>query len=202
MKKKLLYIHTSPNLNGPNGSLSNDIGNKVLNAVSKKYDIEKINLDEDKYFWEPINSNNLKDFFDSKSNELIKQLEETDVIVISVPTINFCIPSMLKNYFDRVLQANKTFKYKYDKGKGKSVGLLPKGKKAVIINTQGSPEDWYPFTSTSSSIEGIFKFIGIKNIKKIQVFGTKTPEYFTKKYSKIILENDKKIKSAIEFLKK
>lgn len=202
MSKNILYIHTSPNLNGLNGSLSNEIGNKILNSLNKKNNIETINLDEDKYFWEPINSNNFKNYFDEKSNELIDQLIRTDIIIIAVPTINFCIPSILKNYFDRVLQANKTFKYKYDKGKGKSIGLLPKGKKAVIINTQGSPEDWYPFTSTTPSIEGILKFIGIKNIKKIQIFGTKTPEFASKKYSKIVNDNTKKIKSAIEFLKK
>lgn len=202
MKKNLLFIQTSPNTLGTNGSLTNIIGEKILKALEKKFNINYKRLDEDKYFWEPINSQNFKNFFDAKSDELIKELVESDVIIIATPTINFGMPSILKNYFDRVLQANKTFKYKYDKGKGKSIGLLPKGKRALIINAQGSPSDWYPFTSTDSSIEGILKFIGIKNIKKIQIFGTKTPEMITKKYQKIILENNKKIKSGIDFLKK
>lgn len=202
MNKNVLYIHTSPNLNGPNGSLSNEIAKKVISTIEKKYNINEINLDEDKYFWEPINSDNLKNYFDYRSDELIDQLVKTDILIIATPTINFSIPGILKNYFDRVLQANKTFKYKYDKGKGKSVGLLPEGKKAVIINTQGSPEDWYPFTSTSSSIEGILKFIGIENVKKLQIFGTKTPDFITKKYHEIISENSEKIESIIDFIEK
>ena len=191
---KILQIITSPNLKSQVGSLSEKISNNIVKKYSDAT-IEKLILDEDKYFEETLNAKSFSSFFDERSNKLIEQLNEVDLIVISTPTINFGIPSVLKNYFDRVLQAGKTFKYKYDNGKGGSVGLLKPNKKVLIINTQGSPSSWYPFTSTIEQIKGSFNFIGINDINSLVIDGTKTPEFINKTHEEIIELNKEKIEN-------
>src|SRR5690606_39458707 len=57
------------------------------------------------------------------SDELIAELVECDVILITVPMYNFGIPSSLKAYFDLVVRTGKTFRYD-----DKSIGLLKKQK--------------------------------------------------------------------------
>lgn len=200
--KNILVIQTSPNMKGVNGSLSNMLLDKVLSGISTGNNLTIHRLDDEKYFHNCISADNFKDYFDEESDRLIKELNDADVVIFSTPTINFGIPSLLKNYFDRVLQAGKTFKFKYDKGKGMSVGLLPEDKKAVILNTQGSPSDWYEFTSTSSSIEGILKFIGITNINKLEIFGTKTQDFINLKYDEILNNNLAKIQDIINWINK
>ncbi len=198
---KILQIITSPNLKSQVGSLSKKISDEVI----KKYNdasIESLVLDEDKYFQETLNANSFSSFFDDRTNKLIEQLNETDLIIISTPTINFGVPSVLKNYFDRVLQAGKTFKYKYDNGKGGSVGLLKPNKKVLIINTQGSPSNWYPFTSVIDQIKGSFNFIGVKDVYSLVVDGTKTPEFINKTHEEIIELNKKKIDKVLSKLNK
>ncbi len=199
--KKILVIENSPNQNSEKGSLSQKITNKLLSSISFQHEVKRHNLDKEPYFQECINATNMGKYFDAKSDELIKELVESDVIIFSTPTENFGVPSILKNYMDRVLQASKTFKYKYDHGVGGSVGLLPEGKKCIIINTQGSPNEWYPFTSTISQIEGSMKFIGIKNTKSILVDGTKTPEISPLSYEEIVKKYDSKIAELVDFIK-
>lgn len=66
------------------------------------------------------------------SDALIGELKEADLIVIGSPMYNFGISSTLKAWFDHVLRAGQTFRYRED---GSSEGLL-KGKKAVVIETR------------------------------------------------------------------
>ena len=66
------------------------------------------------------------------SDALVRELEETDVVVIGAPMYNFGISSTLKAWFDHVLRARVTFRYTEE---GKPEGLL-KGKKAIVIETR------------------------------------------------------------------
>ncbi len=198
--KKILVIETSPNQLGPKGSLSQHLLNQLLKEINNQYEVKRHNLDNEPYFKEILTASGLNSFFDSKSDELIQELVESDVIIIATPTINFGIPSILKNYFDKVLQASKTFKYKYDNGKGGSVGLLPPGKKAIVINTQGSPESWYPFTSVIPQIKGSLEFIGIKDLKTLVISGTKTPEISPISYEDLVKKYDPEIKNLVKFI--
>ncbi len=199
--KRILVIENSPNQSSEKGSLSQKVLNKLLSCFPSEYKLTRHNLDKEPYFKECITNDTFGKFFDSKSDELIKELSESDVVIFSTPTENFGIPAILKNYLDRVLQASKTFKYKYDHGVGGSVGLLPAGKKCIIINTQGSPADWYHFTSTISQLEGCMKFIGIKDTKSLLIDGTKTPEYSTYSYDEIIKKYESKITDLVNFIK-
>ena len=66
------------------------------------------------------------------SDALIGELRGADLIVIGSPMYNFGISSTLKAWFDHILRAGQTFRYRED---GSSEGLL-KGKKAVVIETR------------------------------------------------------------------
>ncbi len=198
--KKILVIETSPNQNGEKGSLSQQTLNQLLKQLGNNISVTRHNLDKEPYFKNVISAENFKNYFDPEADKLIEEIVNTDVIIFATPTINFGVPALLKSYLDKVLQAGKTFKYKYDHGKGGSVGLVPEGKKGIIINTQGSPTSWYPFTATVSQIEGSLEFIGINNIKSLIIDGTKTPEISPLSYEELIKKHEKEINELVQFI--
>ncbi|GBQ96063.1 FMN-dependent NADH-azoreductase [Asaia lannensis] len=69
----------------------------------------------------------------ARGNAHVDELFAADVIVIGVPMYNFTIPAQLKDWIDRIVVAGKTFSY----GEHGPVGLIPAGKKLVLISTRG-----------------------------------------------------------------
>jgi len=69
----------------------------------------------------------------ARGNAHVDELFAADVIVIGVPMYNFTIPAQLKDWIDRIVVAGKTFSY----GEHGPVGLVPAGKKLVLISTRG-----------------------------------------------------------------
>ena len=134
-----------------------------------------LDLNKEKKLQEVISLNNFKTFYDENSQRYIDLINEHDKIVISTGMINFTISPLLKNFFDNVLQANKTFKYKYD-GLGTSVGLVDPNKKVQLIMAQGSYKDWYKFSAFDDYLISILEFMGIKNIQLLLFDGTKSPD--------------------------
>jgi FMN-dependent NADH-azoreductase len=138
--KKVLYIYASPLMTNPKGSSCTE----ALNLFKKEY--EKLNpthesiildLNKDPIGQASLTAHNFEAFFNcGKSDKHIQQLKSIDKVVIASPMINFNYPSTLKNYLDRILVANKTFRYKYD-GKGESEGLL-KNLKVQLLMSQGA----------------------------------------------------------------
>lgn len=135
-----------------------------------------------------LTSNNFEAFFGDEADKLIDQLKSANKIIISAGMVNFNVPPSLKCYFDSVLQANKTFKYKY-KGKGESMGLLDPNVKVQLILAQGATLGWYPFAFFDKYLEGVLNFIGITNISKIIYDGTKTEEKSSLSVDEIIDKN-------------
>lgn len=70
----------------------------------------------------------------ARQNELLEQFLASDVVLIFSPLHNFGVTSALKDYFDNILIAGKTFKYV----SGGSVGLLDNSKKVAYIQASGS----------------------------------------------------------------
>ncbi len=134
-----------------------------------------LDLNKEKKLQEVISLNNFKTFYDENSQRYIDLINEHDKMVISTGMINFTISPLLKNFFDNVLQANKTFKYKYD-GLGTSVGLVDPNKKVQLIMAQGSYKDWYKFSAFDDHLISILEFMGIKNIQLLLFDGTKSPD--------------------------
>ncbi len=186
--KKVLVIKSSL-------SVKKSITNEAVDFFIENYKltnpndiIDFLDLNENKKISEALNSKTLSTFFNDESDALIDQLKSADKIVISAGMVNFNIPTSLKSYFDNVLQANKTFKYKY-KGNGESFGLLNSKVKVQLILAQGSIVNWYPFALFDEYLEGLLNFIGLTDINTIIYDGTKTEEKLTLKPEEVIDKN-------------
>lgn len=69
----------------------------------------------------------------ARDNAHVDELFAADIVVIGVPMYNFAIPAQLKNWVDRIVVAGRTFRY----GENGPVGLLPEGRKVILISTRG-----------------------------------------------------------------
>ena len=67
------------------------------------------------------------------SNKLVKELKESDIIIISAPIYNYGPPATLKAWSDLAARVGETFKFKPN---GRREGLL-KNKKAYLVITSG-----------------------------------------------------------------
>ncbi|MBD5423199.1 MAG: FMN-dependent NADH-azoreductase [Mycoplasma sp.] len=132
-----------------------------------------LDLNKEKKLQNVLSLNNFSNFWNEDSDRYIDLINSCDKIIISTGMINFTISPLLKNFFDNVLQANKTFKYKYDE-KGKSVGLVDSSKKVQLIMAQGSYKDWYEFSAFDDYLISVLKFMGLNDISLLLFDGTKT----------------------------
>lgn len=107
---------------------------------------------------------------------------EADVITMIYPIWWAGIPAMLKGYIDRVFSYG--FAYKYNE-QGSPVGLLS-GKKGFIINTQGTPAEYYDSTGMTDAMKktsdtGILGFCGIESVGHIFFDAVPTIDDITRK---------------------
>ena len=97
------------------------------------------------------------------SDKLVKELKESDVIIISTPIYNFGPPATLKAWSDLVARVGETFKFKEN---GRREGLL-RNKRAYLVITSGdtklnSKEDFL-----TPWLKFILNFFGIDKIDTI-----------------------------------
>ena len=97
------------------------------------------------------------------SDQLVKELKESDIIIISAPIYNYGPPATLKAWSDLAARVGETFKFKPN---GRREGLL-KNKKAYLVITSGgtklnSKEDFL-----TPWLKFILNFFGIEEIKTI-----------------------------------
>ena len=101
-----------------------------------------------------------------RSNDLIEELKQADVLVIAAPMYNFGIPSTLKAWFDHVLRAGVTFKYT-EQG---PVGLL-QGKRAFILTARGGIHSGGPSDHQDPHLRQLLGFIGIDQVRSVHAEG-------------------------------
>lgn len=166
--KNIFVVYTSPTQRLECGSFSKRILDDILSTINYET-LNFYNLDDDKYFSEVLTCDNFKSYYDSKADLIINQMKQADLIIIATPTVNLTIPSLLKNFFDKIVQSKKTFYY----GENGPVGLLNKNTKLLVINTQGSPR--FVFSQTNSYIINQFKFLGIDNSLDVCFYGMDLP---------------------------
>lgn len=94
------------------------------------------------------------------SDELIKELQDADQVVLALPMYNFTIPSTFKAYMDHVARAGVTFKYT-ETG---PVGLLGP-KSMVVLATRGG---MYAGTESDTETPLIKMFFGMLGITEIE----------------------------------
>lgn len=191
--KNVFVVYTSPTQNLESGSLSK----KILDYILLKLNPNKLsfyNLDIDSYFHTPLTCDNFKNYYDNKADLIISKMKEADLIIIATPTVNLTIPSLLKNFFDKVVQSKKTFYY----SENGPVGLLNKKSKLLVINTQGSPE--FVFSQTISYIINQFNFLGIENYLGVGFYGTDLPGIKELSWEKLIEKYNNEISRIFQFL--
>lgn len=186
--KKLLVIESSL-------VFGKSITNKAVEIFVENYKllnpndcVEILNLNKHEKISKILTSENFQEFFNDEADKLIEQLKSADKIIISAGMINFNIPASLKSYFDNVLQANKTFKYKYQ-GNGESIGLLNPDVKVQLILAQGANLGWYEFGLFDKYLEGVLNFMGITNISTLIYDGTRTDAKASLSVDEIIDKN-------------
>ena len=156
------------------GSTSRALAKKVLEKIKKPGDeVMYRDLNDEMVFVTGLtesgmnidqkdqNENHKKMF--KLSDQLVKELKESDIIIISAPIYNYGPPATLKAWSDLAARVGETFRFKPN---GRREGLL-KNKKAYLVITSGgtklnSSEDFL-----TPWLKFILNFFGIEKISII-----------------------------------
>jgi len=178
------------------GSSSRALAKKLLDKIKKPNDeIIYRDLDDEMVFVSGLTESGMK--IDKKdqtehhkkmfelSDKLVKELKESDVIIISAPIYNYGPPATLKAWSDLAARVGETFKFKPD---GRREGLL-KNKRAYLVITSGgtklnSKEDFL-----TPWLKFILEFFGIKKIDIISA------DQMALDYEKSIRDAEEQIKN-------
>ena len=154
------------------GSTSRALAKKLLDKIKKPEDeVVYRDLDDEMVFVSGLTESGMK--IEEKdqtehhkkmfelSDKLVKELKESDVIIISAPIYNYGPPATLKAWSDLVARIGETFKFKEN---GRREGLL-RNKRAYLVITSGgtklnSKEDfltpWLKFILNFFGIEKVY----------------------------------------------
>jgi FMN-dependent NADH-azoreductase len=109
------------------------------------------------------------------SDQLVKEWQLSNTILINCAMYNFSISSSLKAYFDHIVRVHKTF---LPNGDGTYSGLL-KNKQAVIVSACGSMYKGTPLATldfVAPYLKVLLQFMGIQDITTFSVEGTMAPQ--------------------------
>ena len=105
-----------------------------------------------------------------QTDTLIAELLGADVIVMGAPMYNFSIPSQLKAWIDRVVQAGRTFRYTAEGPVGLAIG-----KKAIIVSTRGGVYAGTAYEAAMDHQEAylrtVLNFLGITDVRYVRAEG-------------------------------
>ncbi|MHA4812592.1 FMN-dependent NADH-azoreductase [Flavitalea flava] len=107
------------------------------------------------------------------SNAAVKQLQESDIIVIGAPLYNFTIHTALKSWIDHITRAGITFGY----GENGPIGMLT-GKKVYVAMTSGGIYSEGPGKVNDFVAPYLKAFLGFLGMTDLTVFraeGLKVP---------------------------
>lgn len=178
------------------GSTSRMLAKKILNKVKKENDeVIYRDLDDEMLFISGLTESGMKipdneqteqhkKMFEL-SDKLVKELKESDVIIISTPIYNFGPPATLKAWSDLAARVKSTFKYSSD---GKQIGLL-ENKKVYLIITSGGTKIGSKEDYLTPWLKHVLNFFGIKNIETISA------DQMSIDYEKSIANAEKQIES-------
>ena len=153
------------------GSTSRALAKKLLHKIKRPEDeVVYRDLDDEMVFVSGLTESGMKiekkdqtehhkKMFDL-SDTLVKELKESDIIIISAPIYNYGPPATLKAWSDLAARVGETFKFKPN---GRREGLL-KNKRAFLVITSGgtklnSHEDFL-----TPWLKFILNFFGIEKI--------------------------------------
>jgi len=156
------------------GSTSRALAKKLLKKIEKPGDeIIYRDLDDEMLFVAGLTESGMsipenertdhhKKMFEL-SDKLVKELKESDIIIISTPIYNFGPPATLKAWSDLAARVKSTFKYTSD---GKQIGLL-ENKKVYLVITSGGTKIGGDDDYLTPWLKHVLNFFGIRKIKTI-----------------------------------
>ncbi len=156
------------------GSTSRELANKLLERIKKSEDeVIYRDLDDEMLFVAGLTESGMsipenertdqhKKMFEL-SDKLVKELKESDILIISTPIYNFGPPATLKAWSDLAARVKSTFKYSED---GKQIGLL-ENKKVYLVITSGGTKVGSKEDFLTPWLTHVLNFFGIKNIEII-----------------------------------
>ena len=180
------------------GSTSRALAKKLLDKIKRPEDeVIYRDLDDEMVFVSGLTESGMK--IEAKdqsehhkkmfelSDTLVKELKESDIIIISAPIYNYGPPATLKAWSDLAARVRETFKFKPN---GRREGLL-KNKKAYLVITSGgtklnSKEDFL-----TPWLKFILNFFGIKKVETISA------DQMALDYRKSIKDAEKQIDKII-----
>ena len=180
------------------GSTSRALAKKLLDKIKKPEDeVLYRDLNDEMVFVsgltesgmnidEKDQTENHKKMFEL-SDKLVKELKESDIIIISAPIYNYGPPATLKAWSDLAARVGETFRFKSN---GRREGLL-KNKRAFLVITSGgtklnSKEDFL-----TPWLKFILNFFGIERIDII------CADQMALDYEKSIEDAEKQIREII-----
>lgn len=100
------------------------------------------------------------------ADDLIRELQQADILVLGVPMYNFAIPSTLKAWFDYIARAGITFRYTETGPEG-----LLKGKRAYVFTSRGGLHAGKETDSQTPFIRTMLGFLGISDVEFVYAEG-------------------------------
>ena len=156
------------------GSTSRALAKKLLNKIKKPEDeVIYRDLNDEMVFVSGLtesgmnidekdqNENHKKMF--KLSDQLVKELKESDVIIISAPIYNYGPPATLKAWSDLAARVGETFRFKPN---GRREGLL-KNKIAYLVITSGGTKLNSNDAFLTPWLKFILNFFGIDKVEVI-----------------------------------
>src|ERR1700755_940961 len=106
----------------------------------------------------------------SRSEELIQELESSDIVVIGTPMHNFTVPSVLKAWIDHIVRVRRTFKVTRE---GKA-GLLRDRPVFVAVSSGGgySGERAHQPDFLTPYLKAVLGTIGLHNLTFFSIEGS------------------------------
>ncbi|MGY2401083.1 FMN-dependent NADH-azoreductase [Pseudomonas sp. SDO5271_S396] len=110
------------------------------------------------------------------SNELVGELIDHELLVISMPLYNFGVPSGLKAWIDQIVRMGLTFDISLDSDGNAQYQALLQGKKALIITSRGGSGfgpggefEW--MNHADPHLRTVLGYIGIDDVSVIAAEG-------------------------------
>ncbi len=164
----------------PQGSIIiRDIINKPIQHIHQKT-IEGFYTSKEQFSDELSSATKLSD-------ELIEELKETDILLISTPMYNFSIPSALKAWIDHIVRINSTFGIN---DQGQFYGTV-KNVKAYIITSAGAvynSNEMKALDFVQPYLQTVLGLIGITDVTFLPLEGTTMNEEVFKQSKQTISE--------------
>jgi FMN-dependent NADH-azoreductase len=102
----------------------------------------------------------------SRSDDLVAELQEADVIVIGAPMYNFSVPAVLKAWIDMIARARLTFRYTENGVEG-----LLKDKRAYVVVPSGGVPVGTSADFATPYLRHALGFVGITDVEFIGAQG-------------------------------